>query len=173
MKRLDTAQCSVGFALLNKRANNPKLFKSFSPGPPLTIMFSISVLVFMFPLALTFASPLQDAGDQTIQLSSVDFRSPANLSDNETAIRLNVSNEIRIQCDGEKYGFNPDVADCQNARSYYKRSSTPFTYGERHSGHGINVFPLPYRLMGGMLSESSNFFTRFSPRNGRAKTHGR
>ncbi|KAF6217540.1 hypothetical protein HO133_006878 [Letharia lupina] len=111
-------------------------------------MFSKSVLVFMFPLALTFASPLQDAGDQTIQLSSVDFRSPANLSDDETAIRLNVSNEIRIQCDGEKYGFNPDVVDCQNARSYYKRSSTPFTYGERHSGHGINVFPLPYRLMG-------------------------
>lgn len=111
-------------------------------------MFKSFVLVLICPLASTFASSLQEVGDHTIQLSPVTFRLPANTSNDESAIQLNASNVLRVQCDGEKYGFNPDVPDCQQARSYYKRSSQLFTYGERHSGHGIDVFPLPYRLMG-------------------------
>ena len=124
----------------------------------------ISTLVFVIgsPLALTFASTLQDTGGPTMQLSPVDFLLPANISDNESANRLNTSNAIQVQCDGEKYGFNPDVSDCENARSYYKRSSKPFTYGERHSGHDINIFPLPYRLMGGRQPESLKFFLSVS-----------
>ncbi|KAL9074960.1 MAG: hypothetical protein Q9161_001890 [Pseudevernia consocians] len=111
-------------------------------------MFSTIIFVLVSLLALKLASTLQAAGDQTIQLSPLDFRLPVSTSENQSAIRLNASNAIQVQCDGEKYGFNPNVPDCQNARSYYKRSSQLFTYGERHSGHGINVFPLPYRLMG-------------------------
>lgn len=120
-------------------------------------MFSHLNLVLVSRLALTFASPPQDAGDRTIQLSPVDFHLPANISNDENP--FNASNVLRIQCDGEKYGFDPDVADCQNARSYYTRSSQLFTYGERHSGLGENVFPLPYRMMGGTLSKSLRFFT--------------
>ncbi len=90
-----------------------------------------------------------------MQLSPVDFPLPANISSSESAYRPNTSNAIQVQCDGEKYGFNPDVSDCQKARSYYKRSSQLFTYGERHSGHEVNVFPLPYRLMGGKQPKSS------------------
>ena len=120
-------------------------------------MFSTSILVIFSRLALTFASPLQDAGDHAIQLSPVDSRLFANISNDENP--FNASNVLRIQCDGEKYGFNPDVADCQNARSYYTRSSKLFTYGERHSGLGEMVFPLPYRMMGGALPESLKLFT--------------
>lgn len=136
-------------------------------------MFSKSSLLLACQLAFSLASPLQHAGDQTTQLSPIDFRLAANLSNDESAIQANASNELKIQCDGEKYGFNPDVADCQDARSYYKRSSQLFTYGERHSGHGINVFPLPYRLMGGMPSESSNFIPSLNTHNDSAKTLGR
>ena len=114
-------------------------------------MFSRLVLIHLSPLALAFAGGLQDIGGQTMQLS------PANISNVETGTRLNLSNQLRVQCDGEKYGFNPVVTDCQSARSYYKRSSQLFTYGERHSGHGINAFPLPYRLMGGTPSDFLNF----------------
>ena len=124
-------------------------------------MFSKFLHVPVFPLALTIANSLQEAADHTIQLLPVGSRLPVNVSNDEPVIQLNASNVLQVQCDGERYGFNPDVADCQNARSYYKRSSTLFTYGERHSGHGIHVFPLPYRLMGGMPSEVSKLSQAF------------
>ena len=110
------------------------------------------ILSLIGPLTFTFASTLQSTGDQTIRLSPPNSLSLANISGDDAATPLNASsNTIQVQCDGEKYGFNPNVEDCQNARSYYKRSSQLFTFGQRHSGQARNVFPLPYRLMGGML----------------------
>ncbi len=140
----------VGSALLNNAVEHAKLHTSFSLGPPPT-MFSAFAIVLVCSLALTLSRSQQNAGNDTPHVSPIDFRLPNNISDDEATIQLNASNKLQIQCDGDKYGFNPDVADCQDARSFYKRSSQLFTYGERHSGHGSNVFPLPYRLMGGML----------------------
>ena len=118
------------------------------------------ILIFLGPLTFTFASTLQSTSDQTIRLSPPDPLSLANISGDNAATALNASsNAIQVQCDGEKYGFNPNVGDCQNARSYYKRSSKLFTFGERHSGHAIDVFPLPYRLMGGTLLRSLDFLS--------------
>ena len=114
-------------------------------------MFTSLLLALNVPLALTFARPPSNGEDQTIQLLSLDPLLPENASKDDTAKNVNVSNDLQIQCDGEKFGFNPNVTDCQDARSYYKRSSTLFTYGERHSGHSVDVFPLPYRLLGGRL----------------------
>ena len=154
MKRI--CICSVGFAIPNNSINNPKGFIALPRFDQIVAMISVPVLFLISPLTIAFASTLQDTSDQTtsdhtLTLSPLNSLSSANTS-NEAAQLFNASsNAIQVHCDGEKYGFNPDVADCQNARSYYKRSSQLFTYGERHSGHGINVFPLPYRLMGGML----------------------
>ena len=120
-------------------------------------MLSKSILVLAVRLMLTSAGPLQDAGEQMIQLL------PTNISENESAGEFNASNALKIECDGQKYGFNPDVPDCQNARTFYKRSAQLFTYGERHSGHGAGVFPLPFRLMGGQLPQSliiTSFYTQ-------------
>ena len=105
-------------------------------------MLSVLIVVLAFCLILTLAGPLQDAGEQTTQLL------PTNISGTEFP-GFNASNELKIECNGQKYGFNPNVPDCQNARTLYKRSAQLFTYGERHSGHGPDVFPLPFRLMGG------------------------
>lgn len=124
-------------------------------------MFPKSILFLLSPLTFTFASTLQSISDQTIRLSPPNSPSFANISGDgdEAATSLNASsNAIQVQCDGEKYGFNPKVDDCQDAKSYYKRSSKLFTFGERHSGHAMNVFPLPYRLMGGMLLRSLDIF---------------
>lgn len=132
-------------------------------------------LLLISPLTFTFASTLQSTSDQAIQLSPPNSLSLANLSSDDAATPLNASsNAIQVQCDGEKYGFNPDVEDCQNAKSYYKRSSKLFTFGERHSGHAIDVFPLPYRLMGGMLLRPSDIFSsRALLRKDLAKTFNR
>lgn len=143
--------------------------RRLSPGSSRRIltMFSQLALLLVSPLTLTFASAVQDAGGQTIQPS------PVNISNDVPGLRLNMSNDLRVQCDGEKYGFNPIVTDCQNARSFYKRSSQLFTYGERHSGHGINVFPLPYRLMGGRLPEAPQSPKASLYSDQFAETHGR
>ena len=110
-------------------------------------MLSKLIVVLAVSLVLALAGPLKDAGEQTIQLL------PTNISGTEFAGGFNSSNELEIECDGQKYGFNPNVPDCQNARTLYKRSARLFTYGERHSGHGVDVFPLPFRLMGGELPQ--------------------
>ena len=112
-------------------------------------MVASLLLALNVALALTFALPPSNGEDQTIQLSPLDQLLPANVSKDDITAGFNASNDLQIQCDGEKYGFNPNVTDCQIARAYYKRSSELFTYGERHSGHSIEVFPLPFRLMGG------------------------
>ena len=114
-------------------------------------MFASLLLALNVSPALTFASPTSNGEDQTIQLSPLDQLLPANISKDDPATSFNASNDLQIQCDGEKYGFNPNVTDCQIARAYYKRSSQLFTYGERHSGQPMEVFPLPFRLMGGKL----------------------
>lgn len=114
-------------------------------------MFASLLLALNGPLAFTFALAPSNSEDQTTQLSPSNQILPANVSKDGNTATFNASNDLQIQCDGEKYGFNPNVTDCQDARSYYKRSSKLFTYGERHSGHPIDVFPLPFRLMGGKL----------------------
>ena len=118
-------------------------------------MFASRLFALIVLVALTFALPPSIHQDQRIQLSPLQQLLPVNISKDDGAINLNASNDLQIQCDGEKYGFNPNVNDCQNARSYYKRSSRLFTYGERHSGHPTDVFPLPFRLMGGELQPPS------------------
>ena len=120
-------------------------------------MSSKLIVVLAFPLILTLAGPLQDAGEQTIQLL------PTNISGTEFAGGFNASNELKIECNGQKYGFSPNLPDCQNARTLYKRSAQVFTYGERHSGHGVDVFPLPFRLMGSELPQTllfTSFYTQ-------------
>ena len=112
-------------------------------------MLSRILLTLICPITSTVTGLAYNVNHHTSELAPADLRSLTTISHNEDAIRVNASNKPQIQCDGDRYGLNPNLSDCQNARSYYKRSKQLFTYGERHSGHDIDVFPLPYRLMGG------------------------
>ena len=114
---------------------------------PYPTMFTGFVLALIGPLGVTIASQPPN----TQQLSPLDSLVLLNGSNAEDAIEISASNDLHIQCDGEKYGSNPNVIDCQDARSYYKRSSQLFTYAERHSGQPASAFPLPVRQMGGKL----------------------
>ena len=131
-----------------KKVKSLKTRVAFTLVPPSEMLLVIiSTLICL--LGPTVASSAYNANDHTPQLGPADILSLANISQGQDAVRVNASNKLQIQCDGEKYGLNPDLADCQNARSYYKRSKERFTYGERHSGHGADIFPLPFRTMGG------------------------
>ena len=107
---------------------------------------------------VTFASLEQAAENSPLQLLPIESSLTKNISIEEATTIVNTSNALQIECDGEKYGMNPDEIDCQNARTFYKPSTELFTYGERHTGQGPNVFPLPFRLMGSM---SLQFFFSF------------
>lgn len=56
---------------------------------------------------------------------------------------------LRITCSGEHFGVNPNIVDCESAKEYMTPDSVQYTWGTRHTGLGPNVFPLPYRIMGG------------------------
>ena len=124
--------------------------RSLKPFPLPTTLRSF-LLALVYPLALTSSSAPRTSGDHPISLTSQNIRLPGNISNDDIGTRLDVLNDLKIECDGDKYGFNPNVRDCQEARAYYKRSAMPITYGQRHSGHEVTTFPLPFRLMGGTL----------------------
>ena len=103
------------------------------------------------------ATPLQGTIGQTIEVStaprpvSLDLMVPSNVSIQHLNA-LNVS-DFNIQCNGAKYGFNPSLADCEDARAYLAPDTEPITFGERHTGLPDDTFPLPDLMMGGMSEE--------------------
>ncbi len=123
------------------------------------------VLLFLsFRASAVSATPLQSTDDQTIGLSTalnltgLDLLVPSNASTED----LDASNagSLRIHCDGETYGFNPSLADCEGARSYIPPESEQYTFGDRHTGLPEYVFPLPFMIMGGTLKKGEKTPTR-------------
>ena len=102
---------------------------------------------------ILLAEPLQAVNDHTLQSDVGDLRQPSSILStfNATLSSSNVSvtNELSIECDGEKYGFKPDVDDCTSAIGHQKLSREQIKFGDRSSSSRDWV-NLPYRLMGGM-----------------------
>lgn len=73
-------------------------------------------------------------------------------------------NDYELTCDGSKYGgYNLDVDDCLSALSRFIRSRNSITFAERDSPHLTDdMFPLPWRWMGGI-----SYLTREFSTNGR------
>ena len=59
---------------------------------------------------------------------------------------------LNIQCSGEHFGYHPNIADCHSALDHISPDLVQRTWGQRHSGLGPTVFPLPFRIMGGQWS---------------------
>ena len=109
---------------------------------------------FVSPL---FAKPLVAVSDQTLQSDLNDVRQPSqspnlNLVSPVTPSVLNtsLSKDATIKCDGDEYGFNPDVDDCTSALARQSPGRTRLRFGQRGSVSTEEFFPLPYRLMGGL-----------------------
>ncbi|CAF9906187.1 hypothetical protein IMSHALPRED_004122 [Imshaugia aleurites] len=106
---------------------------------------------FPFSILATLATPLQGIDGQattltTLNLTSVDPVLPLNAS-NQDPSASSVSG-LDIQCNGAKYGFNPSLSDCENARLYITPDSEQIIFGQRHTGLPGSTFPLPYMIMG-------------------------
>ena len=125
-----------------------------------------SLYTFLLILRICHATPTdrpQGSGEQSIQqaaplnssLSSAIYNS-SYLSD-QLGVPTNgtLGDSPNIRCDGKKYGFNPDIADCQTAIQYFLPSRMQLTYAQRGTpSQKGNVFPLPLRIMGGMYNTS-------------------
>ena len=57
-------------------------------------------------------------------------------------------NAFNVRCDGEMFGYNPNILDCESAKEYLLPDTKMWTFGERHTGLPADTVPLPYRIMG-------------------------
>ena len=87
-------------------------------------------------LAVIYAKPSQAAVDQVISLASVSsYESNLIYSNLATTLSLNASAEnLEIRCDGTKYGFNPNIIDCESAKEFVIPDDRQISFGERHTG---------------------------------------
>ena len=115
-----------------------------------------------YPLFVSFSStilakPLQAAGDQTLQsdlgdlrLSSQSLTQPLNSNATSSLLNVSMSNELSINCNGEVYGFKPDIDDCADILRRQQVGRAQVNFGQRGSISPEKFSSLPYRLMGGM-----------------------
>ena len=122
------------------------------------LLISIAGLLYLLPSS-TSAISVQNLGGRTLQLPATNLTwvetFPNGLSSsNESFISLNatVKGDFDVRCYGTQYGFNPNVADCQNAINYVQRGQTRIYFAERETSPRPNTFRLPFKLMGGKLS---------------------
>lgn len=103
-------------------------------------------------VSIITAKPLTTTKYQALDLTLSSIPSELLFSPNQpiTTVNISIDNSFTVQCDGTRFGRNPDLADCQSARSYIIPDSEQRTWVQRHQpGQTGEVFPLPFRGMGG------------------------
>ena len=113
----------------------------FIPGP-LILGLSLSFTVWGTPFHLTDDGALRLS--ESPNLVEPIFPSNAFPPPHDTS----AGNNLNIRCDGETYGYNPNIIDCESAKEYIDPETTIWTIGERHTGLPEITVPLPYRIMG-------------------------
>ena len=108
-------------------------------------------------VSTSFAKPLVAVSDQAIQSDLNDVRQPSQSPDlnlvspvRSSVLNTSLSKDAVINCDGDEYGFNPDVNDCTSAVSHQSPGLTRLRFGPRGSVSVDKLVHLPYRLMGGL-----------------------
>ena len=111
-------------------------------GNPLLLVLSCSFSV--------SATPLESTEDSASKLSPAPNIVDPIFSSSASVPSLNASaeNALNIRCDGETYGFHPNIRDCEGAKEYLMPDTTVWTFGERHTGLSAGILPLPYRILG-------------------------
>lgn len=108
---------------------------------------SCTLLIASLSVISGLANPLQALSRVSPALPQL--LSAANLT---TLPKLNVSSSdnsaLKVHC-SKNFGLNPDIVDCETAKEQISPEYGLITWGERHTGLGPSVFPLPYRIMGG------------------------
>ena len=117
---------------------------------------SISVL---FWTLSALATPLHATDSQATSLaapSNVNYPNLIPLSDPPVPDHTPLNGKtFEIQCNGAAYGFNPPLIDYDQAREQISPDLTQQTFGQRHTGLGDHIWPLPYLVMGGRYITSN------------------
>ena len=113
-------------------------------------LFSVLALSALlgYVVSLTILPPLQSpaAGLLPSPVASDNFMIntpfPANVSSGSNII-------LKIQCDGNTFGKNLNVASCRKIFNYVNKSDTEKIFADRHSGIPSNI-ELPWRIYDSM-----------------------
>ena len=109
-------------------------------------------LVACFSCAL-LAKVVGHVNDPTPESHIRDLRLPSHPSSllptfNATS-SASIQNDMSIRCNGNEYGFKPDVQDCTSALDRQMVGRTQMKFGQRGGISAERFVHLPYRLMGG------------------------
>ena len=110
-------------------------------------LFSVSSLCTI----VVRAKPLQSPS-ASLSSSVVDAAFVSNISTGSSALNTTAENAFNIKCDGNRYGFNPNIADCEGAVQTIAPEWEPFVWGQRHTGLPVGTFTLPFAVFGGKSS---------------------
>ena len=102
----------------------------------------------------TLANPLSAVVRQTQDLSPASIFAGLNISSlvyaSTSDAELTTGNAFDVECNGNAYGSNLPLSDCQIAHNQIAPDSTQQTFGDRHDIRlPPGTFPLPYMTMGG------------------------
>ncbi|KAF6237650.1 hypothetical protein HO173_003851 [Letharia columbiana] len=105
------------------------------------------VVSFGFTVSATTSQPTEDSA---LKLSAIPNIVEPIFPSNASVPTSNASaeNGFTIRCDGEAYGYNPNILDCEDAKEYLLPDASTWTFGERHTGLPADILPLPYLVMG-------------------------
>ncbi|KAM0804547.1 hypothetical protein BDR22DRAFT_605878 [Usnea florida] len=113
------------------------LIRSTMPSPPLSLL--------LLPLLIT---PLQTLSLPPLSNTTTPLLpSIVNTSGPEPDTEDNAPS-FKVTCNGQFFGRNPNLADCESAKEYVSPDTDLYTWGPRHEGLGAEVFPMPFRIMG-------------------------
>ena len=99
---------------------------------------------------IALAIPLQSIEDSALKLSPVPtiVKPETLLNASVSPLETSGENALNIQCDGDTYGYNPSILDCEDAQGYLPSGTQTFAFSERHAGLPLGTIPLPFRVMG-------------------------
>ena len=112
------------------------------------LLFSVSSLC----TVVVLAKPLQLSPSASLSSSVVNAAFVSNISTGSSALNTTAENAFTIECDGNRYGFNPNIADCEGAVQTIAPEWEPFVWGQRHTGLPPGTFTLPFAVFGGKSS---------------------
>ena len=97
--------------------------------------------------SIILGQALVSASKNSLILPDGNFPTTANESTNATA--PDNALPLVVRCSGQHFGWSPSISDCESAKANIVPEVVQYTWGERHTGFSDDVFPLPFRVMGG------------------------
>ena len=114
-------------------------------GPLFSVLSLCTIVVLAKPLQMSTA----EKPSASLSSGVVDAAFVSNISTGSSALNMTAENAFNIECDGNRYGFNPNIADCEGAVQTIAPEWEPFVWGQRHTGLPVGTFTLPFAVFGG------------------------